>query len=502
MDRGTILVAALMAVLLAGCSSTGAADSAGGSGSGSAGGGSSGAAAAGGGGASDGGGGQGQGEGAAAIPVGTLVARGEITATATGLVTPEAGGSVQVDLGDGDMAVLEIPPGAVSEPVVVTLQAFTSGSVRGLRMEPDGLWLTRPGTLTVDGASALLMRIGAMPRGDLYATTVSTRPGSIPVVRLRPAIVEDDSVTPTPIGVGDGSGSGGSADFLGPIDPPDASAAGEEAREADDPDGEVEGTDEVRRAAGGAAGGMAQRCNDPNDPSSARFAATRLTAGLTGGELPECITRVVTITAQSAAEGPPYGSFSEVLGAEGEVSNAFESYRLPLEGEQTGSAQALTAFAQGLADAMQMATTVNCTVSRLQNGQVSVLLEALESGDLKVTVEPGGGLFIGSCGGKPVEMSPVTWSLVRDLKGMGPQEPFVFVLDRGKRTGNAFGDLQMLEELKVRPQADGTLVISDGGITISVSMWVGLSESMALLEQERKDAEVAGTAKPSKPATP
>jgi hypothetical protein len=33
-------------------------------------------------------------------------------------------------------------------------------------------------------------------------------------------------------------------------------------------------------------------------------------------------------------------------------------------------------------------------------------------------------------------------------------------------------------------------------------MWVGLSESMALLEQERKDAEVAGTAKLSKPATP
>jgi hypothetical protein len=133
-----------MAVLLAGCSSTGAADSAGGSGSGWAGVRSSGAAAAGGGGASDGGGGQGQGDGAAAVPVGTLVPRGEITATATGLITSEAGGSVQVDLGDGEMAVLEIPPGAVSEPVVVTLQAFTSGSVRGLRMEPDGLWLTKP----------------------------------------------------------------------------------------------------------------------------------------------------------------------------------------------------------------------------------------------------------------------------------------------------------------------------------------------------------------------
>jgi hypothetical protein len=201
--------------------------------------------------------------------------------------------------------------------------------------------------------------------------------------------------------------------------------------------------------------------------------------------------------------------YSERLGAEGEVSNQSESYRLPLNGEQVGAFWFQKALVEGAAAAYGFGDVPDCEELPLQNGFVSVSLERRESDQVKVTVEPEGGVFKEICaggeiGGRPgfQDAVPATWDLVRLFKGMGPDEPFVFIFDGGKRTGNVFGALVSTEELKTRMQANGTVVLSEGGLTYSVSMWVGLYESMALQEQERKDAEVAGTAKPSKPATP
>jgi len=438
-----------------------------------------------------------------------------MTGSAAGVITPRKGGSVAVALGDGSTATVTIPPRAVDEQLVVSLQAFQAGSVMGLRMEPDGLWLTKPAMLEVPGAPGLLMRIGAQADGDLYAAAVPARSGAYPVVRLRPVVIDDGSVTPTQVGPGWTPGAPsqyGDGSDLGPVDPPDQKSAEEEAREAEDEDGEVEGTDEVRAGAATWLPILTPRCSDPNDPAYARIASTRRTAGAQAPQqLPECLTRVVHVYASSAIEVAGGGKYlitgSEELAGHGPITNEVEENSIPLEGEIEGAAEAaslawstlMEGLDPGLAE-LGMATGIKaseeyCDGRPLRNGVMTGSLEDLGDRGLRVMLQPVSGEFTLVCKGKPFPREVVAWELIRLLKGMGPQEPFTFVFPKGKMTSNVFSNLKNVEGVKTRRQSDGSVSIQVDQFRMSASMVVSLYESQK--EYDERNAEPGGSPRPS-----
>ncbi|MBU6279265.1 MAG: hypothetical protein KGN78_08450 [Actinomycetales bacterium] len=447
------------------------------------------------------------------VTIGTVVPLGAVTTSASALVTPGKGGKVRVDLGEGAQATLTVPAGAVAEEVVVTLRAFRSGSHQGLLMEPDGLWLTKPAALTVTGDPTLLLRIGAQTNGNLYTPTSTDGAGTVWVVRLRPVLVADEEVTPTVLG----------PDWVGPqppgadgelpqTDPADGKAAQEEAKEAESADGEVDDSEGAQSLAAQWVAPLEARCSDPNDPARQRVVATRTTAGAKAPvELPECITRAITVLGlyemDAKGEQGKILNSEETVAGETELSNEFEEYRFPLEGEvdgvDSGTSYLLSAMVYGMDQMIgglgnaKEPTGDRCSVTSLENGRMSGKLEVTASDQLKVTLQPLSGTYTISCGGKPIIHEMGVWKLVRLLKNMGDDEPFIFTFDKGQRTSNIYSNFQALEQMGAKLLPDGRMRIGDSEMRLHSLMVVSIYESLKELEEERRKA----TESPSPKAT-
>lgn len=466
------------------------------------------------------------------VQVGTLVPRGQPGPGASARVTPTAGGSVTLALDGGQQVVLDIPAGAVTEEVIVTLRAFRVGGVQGLWMEPEGLLLRKPGLLTLSRAAAVLLRIGAQADGDLYAMAPTTTEGAVPVVRLRPAIIEGESVEPTVL----------LADWPGPmppaqgmpasaVDPLDGQAGQQEAGEAAAPDGSVEDPQGAQDLAAEWVPVLTQRCSDPSDPARARLAGARRSAGEQAPpQLPECLTRAVVVFAslesQMGADGALLVDVLERIKGEAEVTNEVEENLIPLEGEYVGEDRTLQLMADALResdldyeyglrkdiakdliDALPEDATCRFNVP-LNDGRMSVSLAEIGPGEraaqgqefdagLKVTVQPLSGTFSVKCGAKEQQSPAQVWGMVREIKGMAPDEPFVFLLKPGKTSSNAFSELQLVDRSVSRLMPDGTLELRVEGFVTRVSMSVAVYESMRALGQEREAAERAGAPSPA-----
>jgi hypothetical protein len=447
------------------------------------------------------------------VQLGSLVPRGEVDGSASALVSIAKGGDIRLPMAEDLEAVLAVPPGAISEDTVITLRAFRSGNHRGLLMEPDGLWLTKPAALTVTGNPALLLRIGAQTAGDLYAPASGNGAGTVWVVRLRPVLVADSEVTPTVI-TADWSGPQPptNSSELPPVDPSDGKAAQEEASEAQSPDGEVTDTEGAQDLAATWIPPLQARCSDADDPARARVVATRTTAGNKApSELPECITRAITVLGLyefevKGEEGKIFNS-AETVAGETELSNEFEEYRFPLEGEvegvDRGTSYFLTAMiygmdqmAGGMANAKEP-TGDRCSVTSLENGQMSAKLELLDSDQVQVTLQPLSGTYTISCGGKPIVHSMGVWALVRVFKGMGEDEPFVFTFDKGQRVSNVYSNVQNMQEMRAKKLKDGSIEMGDKEMRIRSLMVVSLYESLKELQEERRKATQTPTPRAS-----
>jgi len=448
------------------------------------------------------------------VQIGSVIPRGETGASASSLVTQKKGGVVRLDLGDGIEATLTVPAEAVAEDTIVSLRAFRSGPHRGLLIEPDGLWLTRPAGLTITGDPSPLVRIGAQSDGDLYAPASTDGAGTVWLVRLRPVLLADDDVTPT-ILTGDWAGplppSGGSA--LPAVDPADGKAAQEEADEARSPDQDVADTEGAQDLAAQWAVPLAIRCSDPNDPARERVVATRTTAGAKApNALPECITRAITVLGmyemETKGEGSKILNSAETVAGETEISNEFEEYRFPLEGQAKGVDRATSYFLTtmvygmdqmigGLANAPEP-TGDRCSVTPLENGQMTAKLEVTEDDQIKVTLQPQGGTYTVSCGGKPIVNETGVWNVVRLLKGMGDDEPFVFTFTKKQRSSNVYSNFQTLQEMGGKLLADGRFRIGDRELRIHSLMVVNIYESLKELQEERRKATESASPKSSK----
>lgn len=430
------------------------------------------------------------------LEIGDLVPRGKVTGKSSGLVTPDGGGTVEVKLDDGSTATLQVPKGAVSEEIIVTLVAFRSVDIRGLSMEPDGLWLLRPAQLAIPGAVRILTRIGAESNGDLYR--VATGTSTTPIVRLRPAIIDDSSVVatilPTPAAAVVRPNDSGD---IPPVDPSDAAAAAaEEAEAADDGASPEEGEETNVEAAQAVAAAwlptLEPRCSDPNDPAHARMAATRITAGAQAPPaIPECMTRVVQVYAHSeidwSIDEKIFSDASEHVSGLVELANDATEVVLPLEGEITGvdasTSWFLSSFLYGMdqvAGGMfgaQEPTGDRCGTTPLQNGRMTATL-AMEGETLRLTLDPVSGFYTTSCGGKPMESDVLTWIVIRLLKGMGKARPFDFVFPRNGMSSNVFSQLVNKSESKGKLNANGDYVVETREVRLSAGMVVNLFESM------------------------
>lgn len=437
------------------------------------------------------------------LEVGSVVPRGEVTAESATLVTPTAGGVVSVKMHDGTKATLKVPGAAVLEETIVTLRAFRAGSAVGVRMEPDGLWLQRPASLTMAKASGVFLRIGAQQDGDLYMTAGGA--SMVSVVRLRPAIEEDPSVLPTVLpDPGAGAVPPGESAEIPPVDPSDSAAAAAEAAAAED-EGRATDGEAAQVLAASWLPVLEPGCSDPADPAHARMAATRLTAGPQAPPtLPECMTRVLQVWANSDIDWhideKVFSDLSESIGGLGEISNATSELNIPLEGEVTGLDRATSWFLSAFVYALDQGaggmfgadepTGERCGTTPLQNGRMAASLK-VEGETLRVTVDPVSGFYTTSCGGKPMDSDPVTWAVIRLLKGMGQSKPFEFVFPREGMSSNVFSQFNNKSKVEGKMNDKGEYVLETSEVTMSAGMVVNLFESMKDYEERSKASESA-----------
>ncbi len=434
------------------------------------------------------------------ITMGTIVPVGDVVAKSTDLISAVDGGNLTLELPDGSAVALSVPAGALGEDVIVRLIARKSGQLTVIDMEPDGLWLTKPAVLSYTGPTALLFRIGALPDGDLFTTAAQRSAGQYPIVRLRPVLIDDGSVTPTlPSGQGWSTDPPSSPDAQTEAsDASDGAAANAEAAEVANPNDEVEETDQARQAAAAWAQVMTPRCTDPKDPASVRLAAIRQTAGLTNsGPLPDCITRAISMSAEveyeAAGDMGKILSGAQTVAGQGEISNEVEQSQIPLEGEAPGADRStswlgtamiwgMDQMLGGMANAKEP-TGDRCRVSPLENGVMGVRLDVLPDDTLQVTLEPISGEFTVSCGGEPMTSPIGIWAVIRALKGMGENQPFVFTLSNGKMATNVWSDFRNAQEMGAKISKDGVLTAQDSEMRFAAGMTVNVFESMAELKR-------------------
>ena len=125
-------------------------------------------------------------------------------------------------------------------------------------------------------------------------------------------------------------------------------------------------------------------------------------------------------------------------------------------------------------------------------------LEVTEDDQIKVTLQPQGGTYTVSCGGKPIVNETGVWNVVRLLKGMGDDEPFVFTFTKKQRSSNVYSNFQTLQEMGGKLLADGRFRIGDRELRIHSLMVVNIYESLKELQEERRKATESASPKSSK----
>lgn len=450
----------------------------------------------------------------AGVPV--VMARTGVAAAA--VVTPEAGGELSVELAPGITATLEVPAGALAMTEIVELLAIgnpenvtgeTSGlwasttavdtGVVGVAIEPAGLWLERPARLSLSASEGqVLARVGPL---DWYAPVRVGADGTIPVLRLRPFVLDPQNqlATDVPTGSWDDDvlpyfgGQSTDPGLLG-IDALDQAARNEEADAADgdaDDGSSQEHRDEVVDEARRVVESLTPACND--DPVANRRVVEALrTGGAARIPPPECIKLRIKVYATVVGEvvGPDLSGFSleeRVLSTtDGFAQDGTARFSTPLTGQLAGYLEFVSLFRSGFAwgfgeasglpapapsaDACTSANSVD-GVMLLSGGALVIEVDPLPDERLRVTVVPEPpGDYLFDCGRGTESTPSFVWEALSGITG----SPIRFEVTKGQPVERV---LSQFEDRAAQGVVitDGTAVITDSQSRTSVTFYASVS---------------------------
>ena len=425
---------------------------------------------------------------------------------------PAEGGTLTLALTGGPTVTLRVPPGAVTSPTPMALIDRSRGRIHRIVLEPSGLWLHRPAQLSVTGGDPVLVRLGALGDGDLFARAVVGSDGSVPIVRLRPVVVASADVTAAPVPSTPGADMTTVLGSPTAADPLDVRALNDEESAASDTQGGDDESAGAAAAAGMAAAALAPACRDPKSTDAARLVDTRATAGAKApADLPECLTRAVNIWGQMEIEARADGVVlrgSEGITGRGVVDANADGTTIPLQGQMVGEpgkvSLLLTTLAKGTLNTFgyegPKITDSACAIGPLAGGSVLASVAELPESKIRLTLNPTPGAFDFTCYGKSMFPAPSqVWDMVRTLKGMAPGDPFVLTFPRNQDSVSVLGSFQNLEGVATKTSDTGTVTVSTNGITMTLGLQVRVVESMKVFEEDDKKWESA-EASASRPA--
>jgi hypothetical protein len=389
------------------------------------------------------------------------------------VVGPRRGGSLTVELPSGAVATLTFAAGAVDARTRMTMTAFTADGVEGVQLEPAGTWLDVPASLVFTNTTkTAAIRVGNAADGSFaFAAPATDATGAVIVVRLRPVVLLEPAAGPLP--PANVAATGATTDAEQGGDPLDGTATGEEADEADAPDGQS-ASDEARDEAGGRVDALAPLCGPDQPQAAAQALEAWRTAGSVGVPPAECAVLKATVLAETIVEftGSGLKPYQEVVRATGSgpAIDKVADIDMPAQREVSGIAQLVSFMATtmewGVAKVVGKdwpePNDRRCTMGAVPQGSVHLESVPLPDNRLRVTLTPKHGSYAVDCGEwGTVDMDITVWDMLRDLLGIGEGQPIVVTTTATEHVQHVMSSLTSSQGSTVRHGADGSVTIRE-----------------------------------------
>lgn len=425
--------------------------------------------------------------------------------SASAVLSRKDGGTLRVVLPDGDTATFEVPAEALETDTLVSLVPLRTSDGVGVDIQPNGLWLDHAARLTFGRSDrSILVRSTPAQKADRFTVIGAARP-STPIVRFRPVLVvatiPEGLVPPAPGAEGSQGYQSAPGVYAFPNDPrPDGPDPIDDLAEnvereaesgsADDPG--ASRSSAVRKAAAVTADQLATNCDDKTSGSASRIADTMQTAGATAtsSTKPKCVKRVIQLVAQFDVEGSSSGAnFSEhsVVAGHGTFT-ALETpttLTFTLGGEQEGVAEAMSYGTSGIVAAFGQSMGVeappmnggSCQQSEFQNGVVTGTASIGSDSMIELQLQPQG-TYTFTCTNWFQPMS-LEATVLTALQGLEVPFPITTSIPDGRNVVRVLGQIMQSAEAMAASTPDGRITYSNSGLTMSISLSIGVFWSRA-----------------------
>lgn len=459
---------------------------------------------------------------ATAVPGGFAADAVDSGGGTTMLVTPGAAASLTAIVASGVTATLDLPAGAVTDDVQVTLRPITAGGLIGMAIEPEGLFLVAPAVLQFDGTTAdVYVRAGWADTGaEHFVPTWRSADRSVAMLRLRPVVLAlpvtalsppaNAATTTTalasapPVDV-PSPGDRPELDWVTDILPRLADAESDDSSASDlaawaleraadeDDDPEVEQLDAISEAGTARGRVLVQRCADREAP---RLTAEELSDLIDGDavrikdakEVAGCLVlawRVTETVRGHLDAGSETIELDEVQTATTAtmIDAGSSTSTAPIYGRTNGQGGIMSmGFSMLGAAAGEYAgvetppiSSTYCTpMPDQQSGTMTLQTDPLPDDQIRLTVTVTPGLFDVGCGPEYL-LPPFGWAMVSALRGEEPGTPMVMTLPIAPQTSRSLGFTQQVSDSRIRTTADGSVQVTIDGLVIDVMFTVSLA---------------------------